>query len=79
MSEDARLLQRIPLIYWVLDSIGTVLLGLGMFAYFTPGQIGGYEFKPHAIDMMVLGPVLMIPMVVSVLRLGRKRAAKPDR
>ena len=44
----------------ILDVIGTVILGLGLF-----GQFGGENFfSPFAIPMIIVGALLMLPLMV---------------
>ncbi len=44
----------------ILDVIGTLLLGLGLF-----GQFGGDNlFAPFAIPLIIIGALLMLPLII---------------
>lgn len=44
----------------ILDVVGTLLLGLGLF-----GQFGGDSlFTPFAIPLIIIGALLMLPLMI---------------
>lgn len=44
----------------ILDVVGTLLLGLGLF-----GQFGGDNlFSPFAIPLIIIGALLMLPLLI---------------
>ena len=44
----------------ILDVVGTIILGLGLF-----GQFGGDNlFSPFAIPLIIIGALLMLPLIV---------------
>ncbi|MDJ0926857.1 MAG: hypothetical protein QNJ73_04320 [Gammaproteobacteria bacterium] len=71
--------RKIPIRLLIMDVIGTILLGLGLFLMFaeSPGQFTG-DIEPKTVGtiLMVLGIVFIVPLVVHLLNLG-KLAARP--
>ena len=73
--------RKIPMRLLIMDVIGTILLGLGLFLVFaeSPGELtGGIEPKTAGTILMVLGIVFIVPLIVHVLNLARM-AAPPGR
>ena len=70
-SEPAR---KIPARLLIMDVIGTILLGLGLFLMFTesPAEFtGNIDPKMAGTILIVLGIVFIVPLVVHVLNLGK--------
>ena len=70
--------RKIPVRLLIMDVIGTILLGLGLFLMFaeSPGEFtGDIEPKTAGTILMVLGIVFIVPLVVHVLNLGKIAAA----
>ena len=53
----------------ILDIVGTVILGLGLF-----GQFGGDNlFTPFAIALIIIGALLMLPLLVFLVTRATSR------
>jgi hypothetical protein len=53
----------------ILDVIGTLILGLGLF-----GQFGGNNlFTPFAIAMIIIGALLMLPLLIFLVTRATSR------
>lgn len=62
---------RWPMWPIMLDVIGTLLLGLGIFGQFGGGDLPFLEFMPvqeYAIALILLGVLLMLPLIVVLIR-----------
>ena len=47
----------------ILDVIGTLFFGIGLF-----GQIGGDNlFSPYAVPMIIIGALMMLPLLVFLI------------
>ena len=53
----------------VLDVIGTIMLGLGLF-----GQFGGDNpLSPFAIPLIIIGALLMLPLLIFLVTRATSR------
>ncbi len=53
----------------ILDVIGTLIFGLGLF-----GQVGGDNlFSPFAIPLIIVGALLMLPLLVFLVTRATSR------
>lgn len=60
---------RFPPWLLILDVVGTVILGLGLF-----GQFGGDSlFSPFAIPLIIVGALLMLPLLVFLVTRATSR------
>ena len=61
--------MRLPPALIALDVLGTLLLGLGIYAQVADGlALGGIDLGPLAIPMIIAGAFLMAPLIIYVLR-----------
>jgi hypothetical protein len=62
---------RIPVGVFVLDAIGTLALGIGLFGYFTDSDLFFLEaqaLNEYAIPLIIIGLLLMLPMLQWAIR-----------
>jgi hypothetical protein len=62
---------RIPPRYLLLDTIGSVMVGLGAYGLIAtevPPALVALNLKRDAWEFIIVGLILMLPMVVSVIR-----------
>ena len=63
--------MRFPPLLLALDILGTALLGLGLFGFFSDGPLvvaGFIDLKQLAVPMIITGALLMAPLVVYLVR-----------
>lgn len=53
----------------ILDVVGTILLGLGLFGHFG----GDNLFAPFAIGLIVIGALLMLPLIIFLVTRATNR------
>lgn len=77
MTPQARF--RIPLVYYLVDMIGTVFIGLGAWVLVTDDDIPvleGFDRTMAGVGLVSVGFLLMLPFVaVLILTIKRNRAA----
>ena len=67
---------RIPSQYLILDTIGSVMVGLGVYGLVVneiPPELASLNLKRDAWEFIIGGLILMVPMVVYVLHKARAR------
>ena len=61
--------RKFPPWLLILDIVGTVILGLGLF-----GQYGGDNlFSPFAVPLIIVGALLMLPLLVFLVTRATSR------
>jgi hypothetical protein len=62
---------RIPPRYILLDAIGSIMVGLGIFGLIMteePPELAFLHLKRDAWELIIAGVLLMLPMVIYILR-----------
>lgn len=70
-AEGEQGLATLPAWAVILDVVGTVLLGAGLYGLFTEGEAPFAEtvdLRANATALIVIGVFLMIPLLVAVVR-----------
>lgn len=65
---------RVPLQYIVLDALGSILVGLGIFGLIVdevPPALASLNLKRDAWEFIIGGLILMLPMVIYSIRRAR--------
>ena len=73
MGQHPHIFQVIPPLVWFLDTVGTVLIALGLYALFSTGQLAGYDLRPYGLDLIIIGIILVLPMMRGLWLLVRQR------
>ena len=61
--------MRLPPALIALDVLGTLVLGLGIFAMLSDSaRLGAIELGPLALPMIIVGAFLMAPLIVYIVR-----------
>ena len=70
--------SRLPVWIMILDSIGSIFLGLGAVSYFADLNIIPVALRSdgYGIKMMVIGGILYIPALIFILRKFTNRAPR---
>lgn len=61
--------MRLPPALIALDVLGTLILGLGIFAMVSDSaRIGAIDLAPLALPLIIAGAFLMAPLLIYLLR-----------
>lgn len=68
--------MRFPPVLLALDILGTALLGLGLFGFFSNGPVviaGFIDLARLAVPMIITGTFLMAPLMVHIVKSATTR------
>jgi len=71
---------KFPLHLLVLDTVGTVLLGIGLADWFAGTELvpASLRFEDYPQVMAATGALLMLPFIVFIVKLASARAQSPQ-
>ena len=64
---------RLPFHILVLDAVGAILAGVGLFEWFSDSSLvpERYHFESYEIGMVVAGLLLMVPALLFIINKAR--------
>ncbi len=69
---------KLPISLVILDSIGAILIGLGLYELFTKGSgLLGNSIDPKI--MIIIGGCLMLPAIVHIIKFVRRASGSGPR
>lgn len=81
MNMEKKRLFKIPLLFILLDIVGTLCLLLGLYDYFASGERllpMSLQFQYYEFTLMMIGGLLMLPLVTMLLEMAHFGNKQPD-